>query len=74
MSRCSARSWPERSICWKARRSPRTTAEAPFQWGKGEAWKELGFSEKQPWKEGEQEEEWLRKKELYRKLKAEGKV
>ena len=53
---------------------PRTTVEAPFTWSKGETWKELVFSEAQPWKKGEQEQEWLRKKELYRKLKAEGKI
>lgn len=53
---------------------PRTTVEAPFKWGKGDKWKELVFSEAQPWKKGEQEQEWLRKKELYRKLKAEGKI
>lgn len=53
---------------------PRTTVEAPFEWGKGEAWKSLVFTEEQPWKEGEQEAEWLAKKELYRKLKAEGKI
>ena len=53
---------------------PRTTVEAPFRWSKGEAWKAKVFSEEQPWKEGKAEEEWIQKKELYRKLKAEGKV
>ena len=53
---------------------PRTTVEAPFRWSKGEAWKPLVFTEEQPWKEGEQEAEWLAKKEVYRKLKAEGKI
>ena len=53
---------------------PRTTVEAPFRWSKGEDWKAKVFSEEQPWKEGKAEEEWIQKKELYRKLKAEGKV
>jgi D-proline reductase (dithiol) PrdB len=55
---------------------PRTTVEAPFQWSKGEDWKAKVFSAEQPWKEkgGEAEKEWLAKKELYRKLKAEGKA
>ena len=53
---------------------PRTTVEAPFRWSKGEDWKAKVFSEEQPWKEGKAEEEWIEKKELYRKLKAEGKV
>jgi len=55
---------------------PRTTVEAPFRWSKGEAWKEKVFSAEQPWKEkgGQAEAEWLAKKELYRKLKDEGKI
>jgi hypothetical protein len=53
---------------------PRTTVEAPFRWSEGDAWKAKVFSEAQPWKEGEAEEEWKKKKELYRKLKADGKV
>ena len=53
---------------------PRTTVEAPFRWSKGEDWKAKVFSEEQPWKEGKAEEEWVQKKALYRKLKAEGKV
>lgn len=55
---------------------PRSTAEAPLKWSKGEDWKDKVFSAEQPWKEkgGQAEAEWLKKKELYRKLKAEGKV
>ncbi len=53
---------------------PRTTVEAPFKWSKGDAWKDTVFTEAQPWKEGEADEEWEKKKKLYRKLKAEGKV
>ncbi len=55
---------------------PRTTVEAPFEWSKGGDWKEKVFSAAQPWKEkgGQAEQEWLAKKELYRKLKEEGKI
>ena len=55
---------------------PRSTAEAPVRWSKGDAWKAKVFSAEQPWKEkgGPAEAEWLKKKELYRKLKDEGKV
>ena len=52
----------------------RTTVEAPFKWSKGEAWKEKIFTKEQPWKDAVAEDEWIRKKELYRKLKSEGKV
>lgn len=53
---------------------PGTTVEAPFKWSAGEDWKDTVFTDAQPWKEGEAEDEWLRKKALYRKLKTEGKV
>lgn len=53
---------------------PRTTVQTPFQWSKGDEWKSLVFTPEQPWKTGEVEQDWLRKKELYKKLKAEGKV
>ncbi len=53
---------------------PRTTVQTPFHWSKGEQWKDLVFTPEQPWKSGEVEQDWLRKKEVYRQLKAEGKV
>lgn len=53
---------------------PRTTVQSPFQWSKGDAWKSLVFTPEQPWKTGEVEQDWLRKKEAYKRLKAEGKV
>jgi hypothetical protein len=55
---------------------PRTTVEAPDKWSQGETWKAKVFSAEQPWKEkgGQAEKEWLEKKELYRKLKEEGKL
>ena len=60
----------------EAATGPRTTVEAPEKWTKGEDWKAKVFSAEQPWKEkgGQAEAEWLKKKELYRKLKEEGKV
>jgi hypothetical protein len=54
--------------------NPRTTVQAPFKWSEGEEWKDLVFTEARPWKSGEDEQDWLRKKELYKSLKAEGKV
>ena len=54
--------------------APRTTLQTPFRWSQGEAWKDLVFTPEQPWKSGEVEQDWLRRKEAYRKLKAEGKV
>ena len=53
---------------------PRTTIQTPYVWSRGDAWKDLVFSEEQPWKTGEVEQDWLRKKALYKQLKAEGKV
>ena len=54
--------------------APRTTEMAPFEWSQGSEWKELVFTEARPWKSGEDEQDWLRKKALYKSLKAEGKV
>ena len=54
--------------------SPRTTVQTPFRWSEGDAWKARVFTQAQPWKSGEVEQDWLRRKEHYRKLKAEGKV
>lgn len=53
---------------------PRTTIQTPYRWSQGERWKDLVFTPEQPWKTGEVEQDWLKKKELYRRLKAEGKV
>ena len=50
------------------------TTEAPFVWSDGQEWKDLVFTEARPWKSGEDEQDWLRKKELYKSLKAGGKV
>ena len=53
---------------------PRTTVQAPFNWSKGEKWKELIFTEEQPFLEGEAYDNWMKAKETYRKLKEEGKL
>jgi hypothetical protein len=53
---------------------PRTTATAPFTWSKGERWKELIFSEEQPFLEGEAYDNWLEGKRRYREAKRRGEV
>ena len=53
---------------------PRTTVQAPFIWSKGEKWKEMIFTEEQPFLEGEAYDNWMKAKETYRKLKEEGKL
>jgi hypothetical protein len=53
---------------------PRTTREAGLVWSKGQRWKDLIFTEEQPFLPGEAGEAWLKKKEAYRQLKAQGKV
>ena len=53
---------------------PGTTVQAPYSWSKGQKWKELIFTEEQPFLRGDAEAEWLARKEEYRKLRAEGKV
>ena len=54
--------------------APRTTVQAPLQWPKGEHWKDLIFTEAQPFNEGDDYDHWLKKKQLYKALKAKGKV
>jgi hypothetical protein len=55
-------------------REPRTVERAPFEWSGGSGWKETVFTQAQPWKSGADEQDWLRKKALYKTLKQEGKV
>lgn len=55
-------------------RSPRTTSVAPYVWSKGDTWKDLIFTEEQPFLEGEAYDNWVKAKEKYRELKKEGKV
>jgi hypothetical protein len=52
----------------------RTTVEAGLRWSKGQRWKDLIFTEEQPFLPGEAGEAWLKKKALYRQLKSEGKI
>lgn len=54
--------------------APCTTVDAGLAWSNGQRWKDLVFTEEQPFLPGEAGEAWLRKKELYRQLKAEGKI
>lgn len=54
--------------------APRTTIDAGLRWSQGEEWKDLVFTEERPFLPGESGENWLKRKELYRQLKAEGKV
>ena len=53
---------------------PRTTVQTPFKWHAGEDWKAKIFSKDQPWKDEAETQEWLAKKDLYRKLKKEWKA
>ncbi len=53
---------------------PRTTVQAPFVWSRGERWKDLIFTEEQPFLEGEAYDTWMAAKANYKKLKGEGKV
>ena len=53
---------------------PKTTIEAGLRWSQGERWKELIFTEEQPFLPGEAGEAWLARKQAYRQLKAEGKI
>ena len=54
--------------------NPRTVVSAPFVWSQGDAWKTSVFTEEQPWKSGDDEQDWLRKKALYKELKSQGKL
>jgi hypothetical protein len=53
---------------------PRTTVQAPLKWPGDEAWKELIFSDEQPFVEGEAYDDWIKAKARYKELKKEGKV
>ena len=55
-------------------KGPRTTIQSPFTWSKGERWKELIFTEEQPFLEGEAYDNWIAAKAKYRELKEKGEV
>ena len=46
-----------------------TTVTAPYHWPEGEKWKELIFTEAQPFLEGHAYDNWMAAKERYRRLK-----
>ncbi len=52
----------------------RTTVTAPFAWSEGEDWKGKIFTPEQPFLEGDDHDAWIRRKDLYKKLKDEGKA
>ncbi len=54
--------------------APRTTVEAPYVWPHGDAWKAKIFTREQPFLEGEAHERWLKDKQEYRDMKADGQV
>jgi D-proline reductase (dithiol) PrdB len=53
---------------------PRTTVDAGLRWSGGNAWKETVFTEAQPFLAGAAKDDWLARKETYRRLRSEGKV
>lgn len=55
-------------------KAPRTTVRAPFKWSKGDRWKDLIFTEEQPFLVGEAYDNWMAAKEKYRELKKEGQL
>lgn len=54
--------------------TPGATVEAGYSWSGGEDWKRTVFTEDQPFLSGAAQEEWLARKDEYRKLRGEGKV
>jgi hypothetical protein len=50
------------------------TLKTPYVWSEDESWKRLVLSKERPFLEGEHYDKWMKGKELYRKLKAEGRV
>jgi hypothetical protein len=53
---------------------PRTTIQSPFVWRQGDSWKATIFTKEQPWKTDAENAEWHARKELHRKLRAQGKT
>lgn len=46
-----------------------TTVTAPYHWPEGEKWKELIFTQEQPFLEGHAYDNWMAAKERYRRQK-----
>jgi D-proline reductase (dithiol) PrdB len=53
---------------------PETTVAAPFTWSKGDRWKELIFSEEQPFLEGAAYDNWIEGKKRYKEMKEKGDI
>ena len=54
--------------------APRTTVQAPAVWSDDDTWKQLIFTEEQPFLSGEALENWLAAKQRYRDKKAAGEL
>ncbi len=52
----------------------RTTVKTPYVWSDDESWKRLVLTVERPFLEGEHYDKWMKGKELYCKLKVEGRV
>ena len=70
----AARCWRWRSVCWKRRRRRAPRSRPACAGARANAWKDLVFTEEQPFLPGEAGEAWLKRKALYRQMKAEGKI
>jgi D-proline reductase (dithiol) PrdB len=54
--------------------APRTTVQSPAVWSEDDRWKELIFTDEQPFLSGEALENWLAAKQRYRDKKAAGEL
>ena len=54
--------------------APRTTVQAPDIWSDDDAWKQLIFTDDQPFLSGEALENWMAAKQRYRDKKAAGEL
>ncbi len=52
--------------------APVATVQTPFVWSDDNSWKTKVFTKERPFMEGEVHERWMKAKEKYRRLKAEG--
>jgi D-proline reductase (dithiol) PrdB len=53
---------------------PSATVQTPYVWSNDDTWKAKVFTKERPFMEGEVHERWMKAKEKYRRLKAEGKI
>ena len=58
----------------EAATEPRTIVESGLVWSGGDKWKELVFTEEQPFLSEEAEDKWTKGKDTYRQLRRDGKV